>query len=297
QWIAHFVNEPTVSGTVVNTQVPGHIVTYNGQYYTATNGNGSVALRTLLPTQSTARKVGGPGYEYYVNGVNYPTAYQPDLNFYTPGSWRIEVRPATLPPDGKVVYMHTIKTGTDVQPAQPGGLALQSPHTLGADWENTLYFLAADGGINKDYHILNGIQGNRSVHLLAVDLQPGTYHIRLNNNVVATVPTDTNGVLRHTLNLPAGSHTIEILKAVQSTDPATLPLAEVSVYPNPAQDYLVIRGNFPDLLRVDVLTTDGRLVASYQNRLHLDVSPLPAGVYVLRIVSESEFIMRKFVKN
>ncbi|MCX7650705.1 MAG: T9SS type A sorting domain-containing protein, partial [Flavobacteriales bacterium] len=87
-------------------------------------------------------------------------------------------------------------------------------------------------------------------------------------------------MLRHILNLPSGTHTIEILKSVQSTDPAALPLAEISVYPNPAQEYLVIRGDFPDLLRVDVLTTDGRLVASYQNRLHLDLSPLPAGVYV-----------------
>lgn len=104
-------------------------------------------------------------------------------------------------------------------------------------------------------------------------------------------------MLRYILNIPSGTHTIEILKAVQSTEPETVPLAEDSVYPNPAQDYLVIRGDFPDLLRVEVLITDGRLVANYQNRLHLDVSHLPAGVHVVRIVRKSELTIRRFVKN
>ncbi|MCS6929521.1 MAG: heparinase II/III family protein [Saprospiraceae bacterium] len=296
QWIAHFVNEPVISGNVINTQVPGHIVTYNGRDYTGVNGNGSVAIRTLLPAQTTTRKVGGAGYEYYVNGVNYPTTYQPDLNFYTPGSWRIEVRPASLPADGKVVYMHTIKTGTAAQQAQPSGLALQSAHSLGADWENTLYFFSADGAVNKDYHILTDIQGSRTVHIMAADLQPDNYEIRLNNIVVATVATDTNGILQHDLTLPSGNHTIEILKQVQTADDIIHDVF-TQVYPNPADRYIVVSGDFLGYVYAELIASDGRLLQTFENQLNFDISSLTPGMYMLRIYDKRGMRLYRFVKK
>ncbi|MCS6991639.1 MAG: heparinase II/III family protein [Chitinophagales bacterium] len=296
QWIAHFVNEPAITGSVINTEVPGHIVTYNGQLYTAANDNASVTIRTLLPSQTTVRKVGGPGYEYYVNGVNYPTDYLPDLSFYTPGSWRIEVRPTSLPANGKVVFMHTIKTATGLQQGQASATALQSAYSLAADWENTLYFFSADGSVGSEYHMVTGLMGSRTVQLLAADLQPGSYQIRLNNNVITTAETDSNGILQQEILLPAGIHTLEILKNIQTADNQLSEPASM-VYPNPAGHQVFISGSFHGPVYAELIAADGQRLRTYTNQLGFHVADLRPGMYMIKIHDEKGLHLFKFVKK
>ncbi|MDW8229550.1 MAG: T9SS type A sorting domain-containing protein, partial [Saprospiraceae bacterium] len=180
--------------------------------------------------------------------------------------------------------------------AQPSGLALQSAHSLGADWENTLYFFSADGAVNKDYHILTDIQGGRTVHIMAADLQPITYEIRLNNNVVATVATDTNGILQHDLTLPSGNHTIEILKHVQNVDDIIHDVF-TQVYPNPADRYIVVSGDFLGYVYAELIASDGRLLQTFENQLSFDISSLKPGMYMLRIYDGQAMRLCRFVKK
>lgn len=219
KWIAHFANRPDISGTVTRTEVANHIITYNGSDYTAANGNGNIALRTLMPANSNTTLIGGAGYEYWVDGKNYPPNATPDMSFYTPGSWRIEVRPDAVPADGNVVYLHTIDVGDNTIPAKAGGIAFQNTVSVGTDWENVLYFFAADGGVNKDYHIFNEVNGGRTVSIYAVDLAPDLYSVKIDGAIAAMQNTDTNGVLQISVQIPVGSHTVEITK-----DCSTVPL-------------------------------------------------------------------------
>lgn len=212
KWIAHFANRPNISGTITHTEVANHIITYNGTDYTATNGDGNIALRTLIPANSNTTLIGGTGYEYWVDGKNYPPNPAPDTSFYTPGSWRIEVRPDAVPADGNVVYLHTIDVGDNTVPSKAGGIAFQNTISVGTDWENVLYFFAADGGVEKNYHIFNEVDGGRTVSIYAADLAPDLYSVKIDGAIVTMQNTDANGVLQTSVQIPSGSHTVEITK-------------------------------------------------------------------------------------
>jgi len=81
-WLLHSENEPDISGDTVTLER-----TENGY-------NGKLVNRTLLPASNNAEitKIGGPGKEFFVNGVNYPQEpYSEDST--EAGAWRVEVSP------------------------------------------------------------------------------------------------------------------------------------------------------------------------------------------------------------
>ena len=219
KWVVHFANRPDISGTVTRTEVANHIITYNGTDYTAANGNGNIALRTLIPANSNTTLIGGNGYEYWVDGKNYPPNPAPDMSFYTPGSWRLEVRPDAVPADGNVVYLHTIDVGDNAIPSKAGGIAFQNTISVGSDWENVLYFFAADGGIEKNYHIFDEVNGGRTVSIFAADMTPDLYSIKIDGTTVTMQQTDANGILQTSVQIPGGSHTVEITKDCSTVSP------------------------------------------------------------------------------
>lgn len=81
-WLLHSVEEPNVEG---NTTTISR--TENGF-------DGKLVNKTMLPENFEIKKVGGEGYEAYVNGTNYP---MDDFsgNDSEQGAWRIELSPYT----------------------------------------------------------------------------------------------------------------------------------------------------------------------------------------------------------
>jgi len=71
KWIIHTVGEPNINGNETKSEVPGHIVNYDGDTYIAANTfkNSSLYGKVLLPQNHTLRKVGGDGYQFYVEGT------------------------------------------------------------------------------------------------------------------------------------------------------------------------------------------------------------------------------------
>ncbi len=61
KWLLHTISEPTLNGTIVQTEVPGHIETYNGDYMVAANYEQTSKLHAkfLLPADHTVRRVSG----------------------------------------------------------------------------------------------------------------------------------------------------------------------------------------------------------------------------------------------
>ena len=296
KWIAHFAEHPEISGAVISTEVAGHIITYNGKDYTAENGNGNVAIRTLLPAGSNTTLIGGAGYEYWVDGTNYPPGPLPDTSFYTPGSWRIEVKPDVIPDDGNVVYLHAVSIGNDTNAAVAGGIALQSVFSTGVDWDGTLYFFAADGGTEKEYHIFDAVTGARDIGIFAVDLEVGTYQIKVNGVKITTQSTDMNGILQTTINLPSGNHTIEIAKETAVVyESEKKPYA---IYPNPAHTELNIEHiDISKDIIIEVCDMTGRLILKSHNQQKINVSCLVHGIYILKIKTGNQTYSEKFVKK
>lgn len=116
KWLIHATAEPTVSGSVTGTEVAGHVLSYDGNTWSAPNVQGTAAMygKVLLPA-STIRKVGGAGYEFWVDGATQNAAtsgsnYTVDWSVYRTnfelltggpmeeiGTWRLEVIPNAQP--------------------------------------------------------------------------------------------------------------------------------------------------------------------------------------------------------
>ena len=73
---------------------------------------------------------------------------------------------------------------------------------------------------------------------------------------------------------------------------------EVSMYPNPAKDQLRIVHSSP-IRQVDIFNAEGEFIFSETpdtEEASLQISQLPAGIYIVRITSGNQIITRKFVK-
>jgi hypothetical protein len=292
KWIGHFAKKPAINGIITNTQASGHIETYNGNSYVAKNGNGSVAIKTLLPSNSTVTLIGGTSYEYWVNGTNYPPLAPPDTTYYTSGSWRIEVRPTAS--SDTVIFLHTISIGDSTNMATTGGAVLQSAFSVGADWGDTLYFFAADAGTEKNYYAFENISGNRTAGLFAADLKVGSYYVKVDGFVFATINTDSNGILQSSVVMAAGNHLVEIAAVTTGVyDPAqAIPL---SIFPNPASSELTIQLPASTLLtKVNIYNSKGALIASKQNEYRINIARLPGGLYFITVKRGNKVFRAKF---
>ena len=297
KWIAHFVNKPDINGNIINTTVPDHIETYDGNSYSATNENGNIAIKTLIPSNSEVKLIGGEDYEYWVDGTNYPTLDDPDLSFFAPGSWRIEVRPEIV--TDSIIYLHTIDIGDSSNIAQASGDAMQSDYSVGADWENTLYFFAKDAEIEKTYHLFNDVQGNRVLEIFAADLIAGLYDIRVNGATIASVITDANGILQSSINLSSGNHTIEIVLDTVLTIDGEIKLDNLLiVFPNPSD--LELNIFFPQSVsdfEIHVFDITGKLVIKNANKTTLNISSLQFGLYFIQVIQDNNYYTTKFIKQ
>ena len=295
KWIAHFAMKPFIIGNIINTTVPGHIETYNGNTYSATNGNGTIAIKTLLPDSSTTTLIGGTGYEYWVDGTNYPPTNNPDSTFYTPGNWRIEVRPTAL--TDTVVYLHTIDIGDSTNIAVASGIALQNTFSVGADWNDTLYYFSNDADTGKIYHVFTNITGDRNIGIFAADLFLGSYHINVDGVTRKTVSTDGNGILQSSLSLAAGNHTIEIVLAPSLIHELFIKNT-LSVFPNPTYSELNIAlSDSKSPLKIKIYDLNGKLVMKEANQLKLNIAPLSSGQYYIQVIQNNTYYSTKFIKQ
>jgi len=294
-WIAHFANRPNVSGGIININVPGHIETYDGNTYTTTNGNGSIAIKTLLPDSSTTTLIGGTGYEYWVDSANYPPLYNPDTTIYTPGNWRIEVRPTIL--TDTVMYLHTISIGDSTNIAVASGIVLQNAFSVGTDWNDTLYYFSNDADTGKMYHVFNNIHGNRSIGIFAADLIVGSYDIRVNGEVITTVSTDPNGILQSSVILTSGSHIVEIIVNTTAINEPykTNPLI---VFPNPANSELnIVLQSTSHITEIKIYDINGSLIINSNNHLRINTSTLTPGIYFIQVTQNNRLYSTKFIKK
>lgn len=81
KWLLHSINEPVVED---NTTTIAR---------TEDGLNGKLVNKTMLPQDFTIDKVGGEGYEFYVDGQNYPWTDPEGIDSES-GAWRIELSPA-----------------------------------------------------------------------------------------------------------------------------------------------------------------------------------------------------------
>lgn len=145
RWLLHSINEPYINGdTVIITRADNVKHGYswapglkyrngNQRYY---QYNGRLFSKTLFPKEFCIEKIGGPGHEFEINGVNYSKnnsgkSVQPDplIGPQEPGAWRIEVSPKKASEND--IFVHVLYA-TEAQVEQmPLTLAIEADTMLG----------------------------------------------------------------------------------------------------------------------------------------------------------------------
>ena len=239
--------------------------------------------------------IGGTGYEYWVDGTNYPPLVIPDTTFYTPGRWRIEVKPTVL--TDTIVYLLTIAIGDSTNVAAAEGIPEQNNFSVGTDWNDTLNFFSADAETANYYHIFTNVNGNRTVGIFATDLIAGSYFIKVDGIVMASASTDTNGIIQSSASLTSGNHTLEIvldytsISGISKDNP-------LQVYPNPAHTELIIEQH-SDMQKgeIEIYNSVGQLKMKKTYKRKINISSLTAGVYVVKVKLNDKYFTAKFIKE
>jgi hypothetical protein len=307
----HFWNQPQINGQIIESQVPGHIETFNGKNYIAVNGQGRVIVNTLHPDSTKTRRIGGTNYEYWVNGVNFPTISNPDTIRGCPGRWRIEIIPK-LESD-TVLMLHNLYISDLNAPLPQTAIKLKSNITLGTDWYNSLYFFNSKGDTGSTTHAVYGITGNRQINIFAFDLcRNKNYNIIINNIIITNVQSDTSGILKKQVTLPPGNCNIVIttgiigIYKISSEIPDEYKLHQN--YPNPFNPTTKIKFDIPqktviarsgatwqslmvslkvyDILGKEIQTLANEQLQPGTYEVTFDGSNLPSGIYFYQLTSE-----------
>ncbi len=290
-FLLHFTEKPAISGSLISAATPSHIETYNGKDYSVSQGKGNIAIRTLLPSSSNTSLIGGTGYEYWVNGTNYPPSVVPDTLYQTPGKWRLEVRPNVA--TDSLLFLHTIKIGDSLSPSVAGGSCQKNNFSIGVDWDNTLYYFDVTGDTQCDYHLMTNLAGGRSVAISGFDLFPfATYQVKINNTLYASATSDSNGTLKSNAILPSGLCKVEIVRKKVAVPNMEVTKTMFKIYPNPACDAITI-GSLPIAqiapLIVKIFNIEGKLLFSQLANIGQPIPiNLPAGLYMIRLETENE---------
>jgi len=136
KWLMHFVSEPKISGQKIKEEVPGHIEWYRGNFLKAKNvfNTSELFLKVLKADDFLIRKIGGSGYEYWVDGSkprNIPvpakelTRVEEQIGgkWQESGTWRIEL----VPQDKKLErdLINVIYIGDADEPFNPDNVVLR----------------------------------------------------------------------------------------------------------------------------------------------------------------------------
>ena len=121
---------------------------------------------------------------------------------------------------------------------------------------------------------------------------------------------DTN-ITTLTVYWPSGTvdvfNNVSVNQSLEITEGQTLSseiysLDQITVFPNPADDYITIKSNYNlDDAIISMFDLNGRRVLNYKNEEDngiINVSGLSAGEYILRIItSEQDIYSKKIIKK
>ncbi len=137
EWLIHFQNEPAMLAD---------------QTFSASDGDGVLFCRTLLPEQAKQQVVGGDGHEFEASGKNWELPEDTRKQYATKrnylGRYRVEVAPSA--DAAETLFLHVIEVGkkgelTAMRPIRRDGFGLAFTTDAG-DWEIRFAATGAPGG-------------------------------------------------------------------------------------------------------------------------------------------------------
>jgi len=74
----------------------------------------------------------------------------------------------------------------------------------------------------------------------------------------------------------------------------------INIYPNPVKDYLIIESPIPNKIYYSITNINGQEVLNkeiYSNITKIDMSNLPIGIYLLKLIINDTLLIRKIIKE
>jgi heparin/heparan-sulfate lyase len=181
KWLLHAIPEPVVNGTVKTVEVADHIINYDGDLATITYNGGKLVSQTLLPVAANLRKVGGAGYEFWVDddgtgtaGKNYASTDAVMLADTEKGAWRVEVSPTVAVLDD--IFLHVLSVGNDSVPAMAPATRIDATSLVGAEMGDRVALFSRTGTpVSGDAYTVTSAAG--IIHHLLTGIAPGSYQV------------------------------------------------------------------------------------------------------------------------
>jgi heparin/heparan-sulfate lyase len=187
KWLLHFIAEPQVQGTLTRVEVPTPITNYRGNLVTVDVNGQTLSSQTLLPASAIIRKVGGPGYEFWVDdpGRNYPLEEGIARTDVEAGSWRVEVTPALPALEDRFLHVLTV-TDSDTTSAS-SAILVDGDTMVGAVAQDHVTLFSRTGAFVENVaYTVTGTTGALT-HLLT-GVTPGVYSVTQNGTPLASSP-------------------------------------------------------------------------------------------------------------
>ena len=163
-WLLHCAQEPVFSGNVCT-------VVRNEKGY-----NGKLVNTVLIPSaQNTIlSKVGGPGNEYNIGGINYKQHFRSENNSGDGAIWRIELSPKT--PSETDVFLNVMQVTDAGNNRLLTVEKIEADHLVGVQISDRIV-LFAKNGYPESLPIHLNIKGKGSFNVLITDLEKGNWEI------------------------------------------------------------------------------------------------------------------------
>jgi heparin/heparan-sulfate lyase len=253
-WQIHSIEEPQITGdTITINRTASHYP--NGPSGGSGNYSGKLVVQNLLPADASIQKVGGEGYDCWVDyeNQNYPPDPDGSNYDYENGLWRIEVSPAA---DRFTDHFLNVMTVMDVNTnSKPEVTLFEDDLLIGSKClDRMVCFNKGIGELTGSISIT--VPGSEDVKVLFCDLEPGTWAIVENNNQISTnIATDQGKCIYFTV--PPGDYTLSKIATSITAESHTRPMnALLNNYPNP----------FNSLTRINfILENTGKVILEVYN--------------------------------
>jgi len=248
-WLLHSIDAPQIrlSGNWVTP--PTGITEYDSKEFRINKGGSSLFGETFLPDSSKVRAIGGSGYEYWVNGQNQSTASYPPADparlYEIPGAWRIEVEPMVQ--DTLDLFLHVLYVADSTADSMPPASMISLPSMVGVETEDFVALFSRDG--EEVTGASYAVSSSGTVKHMLADMTFGTYEVRRNGTLLASLSPDTASILTFEVSQQAGDQFSVSLTGANQPPPVPEPV-------QPAQGS-VVDTLLPRLCVAGVVDPDG----------------------------------------
>ncbi len=297
-WQIHSIEEPTINGKIITIKRTDRHYT-NGPSDGRGNYSGKLEVQSLLPENSEIKKIGGEGFDCWVEyeNKNYPPSPQLPNYDRENGMWRVEVSPSEDRIDNNFLNVMTVMDDTTT--SGPTVELIETDEIIGVKiLERIVCFSKTGVELGGDLSL--NISSLGQVKVLVCNLEAGLWNIIQDGNPVAEAESSPEGKSIY--------FTAEQGNYILSKMPTSIELIGSKLngfelfqnYPNPFNPSTVIKYSIPyvkkdygssKLVTLKVYDILGREVESLINKtqnpgnysFQFNAKNLPSGVYYYRL--------------